>query len=122
MIAYTKNEDNSINILGGSDRREVLDKLFHGQDFLVSNDEPVVANGKYFLSSSDIEYIEQKKIEDKRTNLARLEADFISAQQELINAIGVARLNNDAELESLLQEEYAELVTSYEAEKKELEG
>ena len=122
MIAYTKNDDNSINILGGSDRREVLDKLFHGQDFLVSNDEPVVANGKYYLSSSDIEYIKQKEIEDKRTNLARLEADFISAQQERINAIGVARLNNDTELESLLQEEYAELVTSYEAEKKELEG
>ena len=122
MIAYTTNDDNSIHVLGGYARKEVLDKLFHGQDFLVSNDEPVVANGKYYLSSSDIEYIEQKKIEDKRTNLARLEADFISAQQELVSAIGVARLNNDAELESLLQEEYAELVTSYEAEKKELEG
>lgn len=71
MIAYTRNEDKTINILGGSNSVETLHKILPNKEFEVFDGEPFEFDGKYYLYEADVT-AEQKRIkaiEDKRMQL-----------------------------------------------------
>lgn len=90
MIAYTKNKDNSINILGGSNSLDTLHKILPNQEFDVFDGEPYEFNGKYYLSESDVSEAEKeaKETEEKRNELMRqYESDKAMLMQYITEAV-----------------------------------
>lgn len=122
MIAYTKNDDNSINVLGGSDRREVLDKLFHGQDFLVTEDEPVTAGGKTYLSADEPAYQEAKLAEEKAISLAQLDTQYTADKEELARYFLQFQMAGDTVGMMSIQAELEELNKQYDTALADIEG
>lgn len=90
MVAYTKNDDNSINILGGSNSLDTLHKILPNQEFEVFDGEPFEFNGKYYLSESDVSEADKKtkETEEKRAELIRqYESDKAVLMQYITEAV-----------------------------------
>lgn len=120
MIAYTNNDDGTINVLGGSDKREILEKLFKGQDFLISENEPVMANGKTYLTKEDLKYQEAKAIEEKNKALADLDAQYISDKSTLQGYYVDFLMAGDNESAQSIIDELNEVTTQYDNDLKEI--
>ena len=119
MIAYTKNKDNSINILGGSPSLDTLHKILPNQQFEVFEGEPFEFNGKYYLSESDVSEADKKtkETEEKRAELIR---QYESDKSVLMQYITEAAAYGDDTDE--LREELLVLDEKFDKEMAELKG
>ena len=88
MIAYTKNSDNTINVLGGSSSIEKLNTILEGKDFFVCNDDEVTycVSGKVMLTADVDEAAEEKAKaeEEKRVKTAQLDAQYQADKAQLM--------------------------------------
>lgn len=119
MIAYIKNKDNSINILGGSNSLDTLHKILPNKEFEVFEGEPFEFNGKYYLSEADVSEAEKeaKEAEEKRNELMRqYEADKAVLMQYITEAVAYGDDTDE------LREELLALDEKFDKEMAELKG
>lgn len=96
-IAYTSNDDSSINILAGSDRREVFPKILpEGTDYEIHEGELYTAGGKTWLTPDEA-YQEAKKQDEKAAAIAELNAEFAREKANLCEAYTAASMSGDTE-------------------------
>ena len=122
-VAYTPNNDGSINILAGSSNPAVFDKILpQGTEYSVHEGETYTAGGKTWLSDTDEGYIEAKEQEEKDKALAELDAQYQQDKDELLKAYQTAVLYDDTEQIISLKADLQELDEQYDADYEALEG
>lgn len=93
-----------------------------------SDTEPIPYNGKYYLQADynaliqSAEYKAQQVEHQKQQQLQQLESDYQEAVAELQKSLNIAQLRNDTALIADIQSDFAELQTSYQAEKEAIES
>lgn len=119
MIAYTKNADKTINVLGGSNSLDTLHKILPDKEFEVFEGEPFEFNGKYYLSESDVSEAEKeaKETEEKRTGLmSQYESDKAVLMRYIAEAVAYGDDTDE------LREELLALDEKFDKEMAELKG
>lgn len=104
MHLYTKNSDGTINYYGEGNYAVLLAYITKNNltDYELSADEPVTAQGKYWLDATNSDYLAAKALDDK----AKEEADKL-AQEE-------ASKPTLAEQFATLQANFDQLQSNYE--------
>jgi hypothetical protein len=115
-VAYTANQDGSINILAGSTNPAVFDKILPtGTQYEVHEGETFTAGGKTWLSDEDEGYIEAKAQEEKQKALVQLDAQYNADKAVLSEQYTMAILTDDTELADELKAELVALNEEYDA-------
>lgn len=113
-VAYTKNNDGSVNILAGSSNPSVFEKILpEGTQFEVHEGDTYSANGKTWLSKEDADYLAARQEEEKRKALAELDRQFEADKNDILKYYTDALLSGDAEAQQGCQEELEELKAEY---------
>jgi hypothetical protein len=121
-VAYTANQDGSINILAGSTNPAVFDKILPtGTIYEVHEGETYSAGGKTYLSDTDPAYLEAKAKEEKEKALADLDNQYDKDKAEIIKYYNEAIFAEDTEMMAELKEEMAEIDAKYKADRKAIE-
>lgn len=94
--AYTQNADSSINVLAGSDRREVFEKILPDTEYEIHEGELYTAGGKTWLTPDEA-YQEAKKQDEKNAAIAELNAEFGREKANLCEAYTAASMGGDTE-------------------------
>lgn len=120
--AYTKNADGSINVLAGSDRRDVFPKILpEGTQYEIHEGELYTAGGKTWLTPDEA-YQEAKKQEEKDKALADLDTRYNADKAVLSEQYTMAMLTDDTELAEELKAELAALNEDYDKAHEEIVG
>lgn len=123
FIAYTRNDDNSINILAGSDRAEVFEKILPaGTEYEIHEGEVYTAGGKTWLTNTEQGYIDAKAKDEHDKSLAELDAQYDADKATLVRYYGEAALKGDTDLQETLKAELVTLDSEYTEARKELEA
>lgn len=122
VYGYTPNDDGTINYYGSNHLAEELQRIHKEVTLSFSDTEPVSVDGIYWLSDDDPAYVEAKKAHDKAEALAKLDSDYASQKQELVNQYTDDMLHGDSEAVETDKEAMAELDTWYDEEYAKLEG
>ena len=121
-IAYTSNDDSSINILAGSDRREVFPKILpEGTDYEIHEGELYTAGGKTWLTPSEA-YQEAKKQDEKNAAIASLNAEFAKEKANLCEAYTSASMSGDTETADSIASDMTDLNEWYDEEYAKIEN
>lgn len=95
--AYTANTDGSINVLAGSDRREVFPKILpEGTDYEIHEGETYTAGGKTWLTPDEA-YQEAKRQDEKNAAISSLNAEFAREKANLCESYTAASMSGDTE-------------------------
>lgn len=114
--AYSKNEDGSIRVLAGSDRREVFAKILpEGTDYEIHEGELYEAGGKTWLTP-EAAYQEAKKQEEKNAAIASLNAEFAREKANLCESYTAASMSGDTETVESIAADMSDLNDWYDAE------
>ena len=114
--AYTKNEDNSINVLAGSDRTDVFAKILPaGTDYEIHEGELYQAGGKTWLTPSEA-YEEAKKQDEKSAAIAELNAEFAREKANLCESYTAASMSGDTETADSIASDMSDLNEWYDSE------
>ena len=114
FIAYTQNEDGSVNVLAGSNSRDILARILPaGTSYNVHNGEVYKAGGKTWLSAKNADYLKAQAQDEKEKALAKLDAQYEADKKELISAYADALLNGDTEAQESCQADMATLNEQY---------
>ena len=114
--AYTSNADNSINVLAGSDRREVFPKILpEGMQYEIYEGDVYTAGGKTWLTPDDA-YQEAKKQDEKAAAIASLNAEFAREKANLCEAYTSASMSGDTETADSIAADMADLNDWYDEE------
>ena len=116
-IAYTENEDSSINILAGSSNPRVFSKILSNEKYKIHEGEVYQANNKTFLTKSK-EYLYQKELEEKENNLRRLKIFYEENKEIIMKNYDEAVLINDTYMQNELKSKLTELIVNYDKELK----
>lgn len=122
VYGYTPNDDGTINYYGSNHLAEELQRIHKEVTLSFSDTEPVSVDGIYWLSDDDPAYVEAKKAHDKAEALAKLDADYASQKQELVNQYTDDMLHGDSEAVETDKKAMAELDTWYDNEYSKLGG
>lgn len=123
FVAYTANQDGSINILAGSTNPAVFDKILPtGTEYSVHEGETFTAGGKTWLSDEDEGYIEAKKQEEQEKALADLDSRYNTDKAVLSEQYTMAMLTDDTELADELKAELVALNEDYDKAYEEIVG
>ena len=95
-IAYTQNDDNSINILAGSDKQDVFAKILPDTDYEIHEGELYTAGGKTWLTPDEA-YEEAKKQDEKNAAIAELNNEYGREKANLCEAYTSASMSGDTE-------------------------
>jgi hypothetical protein len=107
--AYTQNADNSINVLAGSDRREVFPKILpEGTEYEIHEGEIYTAGGKTWLTPSEA-YEEAKRQDEQNAAIAELNAEFAREKANLCEAYTSASMSGDTETAESIAADMADL-------------
>lgn len=94
--AYTQNADGSINVLAGSDRREVFAKILPDTEYEIHEGELYTAGGKTWLTPDEA-YEKAKKQDEKNAAIASLNAEFAREKANLCESYTAASMSGDTE-------------------------
>lgn len=122
VYGYTLNDDGTINYYGSNHLAEELQRIHKDVPLSFSDTEPVSVDGIYWLSDADLAYVEAKKAHEKAEALAKLDADYASQKQELVNQYTDDMLHGDSEAVETDKKAMAELDTWYDNEYSKLGG
>lgn len=121
-IAYTKNDDNSINVLAGSDRRDVFQKILpEGTEYEIHEGEIYTAGGKTWLTPDEA-YQEAKKQDEKNAAIAELNAEFGREKANLCEAYTAASMSGDTETAESIAADMSDLNDWYDEEYAKIEN
>ena len=122
-VAYTANQDGSINVLAGSTNPAVFPKILPtGTQYEVHEGETYSAGGKTWLSDTDEGYIEAKAQEEKDKALAQLDQQYNVDKAVLSEQYTMAMLTDDTELAEELKAELVALNEDYDKAYEEIVG
>ena len=116
-IAYTENEDGSINVLAGSSNSKVFSKILSNKKYKIHEGEVYQANNKTFLTESK-EYLYQKELEEKENDLRRLKISYKENKEIIMKNYDEAVLINDAYMQNELKSRLTALIVNYDKELK----
>ena len=120
--AYTKNEDNSVNILAGSDNPAVFAKILpEGTEYEIHEGELYTAGGKTWLTPDEA-YQEAKKQDEKAAAIASLNAEFAREKANLCEAYTSASMSGDTETADSIAADMTDLNDWYDEEYAKIEG
>ena len=120
--ASTSNADNSINVLAGSDRRDVFPKILpEGTDYEIHEGEVYTAGGKTWLTPDEA-YEEAKRQDEKAAAIASLNAEFGREKANLCEAYTSASMSGDTETADSIAADMADLNDWYDEEYAKIEG
>lgn len=123
FVAYTKNGDGSINVLAGSNSKDILARILPaGTSYNVHEGGYVEAAGKCWLSADDEGYQKAKSEAEKAGKLAALDAEYETNKAELLKYYTDALLNGDTEQQASIKEDMDALTAQYDADYAEIEG
>ena len=121
--AYTTNADNSINVLAGSDRREVFPKILPtGTEYEVHEGETYTAGGKTWLSQTERGYIDAKAAEEREKAIAKLDTQYNTQKAILSEQYTSAMMAEDTELADEVKTELTALNEWYDTEYEKIAG
>ena len=122
-IAYTANQDGSINVLAGSSNPAVFAKILPtGTQYEVHESETYTAGGKTWLSDTDEGYIEAKKQEEKQKAISQLDTDYNTQKATLSEQYTSAMMADDTDLAEEVKTELTALNEWYDAEYEKIAG
>lgn len=122
-VAYTQNEDNSINILAGSDNAAVFQAILpKSAVYEIHAGETFVAGGKTWLSQDDPGYIAAKAADEKAQALSELDAQYDADKAEIMSYYTQALFAGDEDEQEELRAEMEEIDAAYEEARAELKG
>ena len=113
--AYTTNADNSINVLAGSDRREVFPKILPDTEYEIHEGEVYTAGGKTWLTPDEA-YQEAKKQDEKNAAISSLNAEFAREKANLCEAYTSASMSGDTETAESIAADMSDLNDWYDEE------
>lgn len=113
--AYTQNADNSINVLAGSDRRDVFQKILPDTEYEIHEGEVYTAGGKTWLTPSEA-YEEANKQDEKNAAIASLNAEFAREKANLCEAYTAASMSGDTETADSIASDMTDLNEWYDEE------
>ena len=119
--AYTQNADNSINVLAGSDRRDVFAKILPDVDYEIHEGELYTAGGKTWLTPDEA-YQEAKKQDEKNAAIAELNSEFAREKANLCEAYTSASMSGDTETADSIASDMTDLNGWYDAEYEKIEN
>jgi len=120
-IAYTQNDDNSINILAGSDKQDVFAKILPDTDYEIHEGELYTAGGKTWLTPDEA-YQEAKKQDEKNAAIAELNAEFAREKANLCESYTAASMSGDTETADSIASDMQDLNNWYDEEYSKIEG
>ena len=123
FVAYTANQDGSINVLAGSTNPDVFSKILPtGTTYEVHEGEVYTAGGKTWLSDTDEGYIEAKKQEEKQKAISQLDTDYNTQKATLSEQYTSAMMADDTDLAEEVKTELTALNEWYDAEYEKIAG
>lgn len=120
--AYTSNADGSINVLAGSDRRDVFPKILPaGAEYEIHEGELYTAGGKTWLTPDEA-YQEAKKQDEKNAAIASLNAEFAREKANLCESYTAASMSGDTETADSIAADMQDLNEWYDEEYAKIEN
>ena len=118
MVYGYKNINGGISYLGASDTQERLLKALNmanisteGIEF--TDVEPVQIDGKYYLSTDDVEYQRLKVEQDNQQNIIDIDTQYQRDKETLIGYYTEAVMREDTALQADIKAELTALDTRY---------
>lgn len=114
--AYSKNEDGSVNVLAGSDCRDVFPKILpEGTEYEIHEGELYTAGGKTWLTPDEA-YQEAKSQDEKNAAFAELNAEFAREKANLCESYTAASMSGDTETAESIASDMSDLNDWYDEE------
>lgn len=123
FVAYTDNQDGSINILAGSTNPAVFAKILPtGTTYKVHEGEVFTAGGKTWLSQTEQGYIDAKAAEEREKAITKLDTQYNTQKAILSEQYMSAMVAEDTKLADEVKTELRALNEWYDTEYKKLQG